>query len=146
MEVTVYQLHTQTFGKAFPRLVETIVSKGMRCIIYCYNLESLKQCDNLLWSYDQLSFLPHQTKGDKSLVEQSIYLTDQVTDNPYGATVLVFYNSTGELPITKRYSRTIHMLSPEEVTSAESLMIHYKRQGLACNLLIQQSTGSWKAA
>lgn len=144
MEVSVYQLAAQPFSKAFPKLLETIIAREMKVVVYCADIENAKQCDMLLWSFEQLSFLPHQMKGDKSIASsQAIYITDEVNDNPYDASVLAFYNVNHEL-IPSDFARVVYMISPDEAHMVDMIMHKFKQQRITCSLLIQQENGSWR--
>lgn len=63
-DVLVYQLTKTPKKKAMPKLLETIISKGNKVFIYCDNLAKQSELDEMLWTYEQLSFLPHATTND----------------------------------------------------------------------------------
>lgn len=142
MEVSVYQLAGQPFSKAFPKLLETITTRGMKVVVHCSDSKNATQCDMLLWSFEQLSFLPHQMKGDKFSTPQAIYITDQKGDNPYSASVLAFYNFDADME-PSGFDRVAYMLSSEESHLAPALLDKFKKQGITCSLLIQQANGGW---
>lgn len=142
MSVSIYKLANQPFNKAFAKLVEVIVAKGEKLLIYCSKIEFVKQCDQLLWSYEQLSFLPHQMKGDNYLEEQKVYITDGLADNPHNAEVVLFYD-TDRILIPKDFRRILYMLSSEESNFVDIISSQCKQKDMPCSLLLQQANGSW---
>lgn len=142
MEVSIYQLSNQPFSKAFPKLLETITGRDMRIMVWCKDAESLKKCDNLLWGFEQLSFLPHQLKGDFCLLPQNIYITDQFTDNPHNASVLAFYDISLDLP-SSGFSRAVYMLSPEEAYAAKDIKTSLQQKNIPYSFFEQQADNSW---
>lgn len=73
-EINIYELTKTPWTKAFPKLVETISSKGNKVVVLCKNSESMQEMDGLLWTFEQLSFLPHVTENDKMIEETPVLL------------------------------------------------------------------------
>ena len=73
-EINIYELTKTPWTKAFPKLVETISSKGNKVVVLCKNSESLQEMDNLLWTFEQLSFLPHVTENDPMIDQTPVLL------------------------------------------------------------------------
>lgn len=142
MEVSIYQLFNQSFSKAFPKLLETITARDMKIIVWCKDAENLKKCDDLLWGFEQLSFLPHQVKGDASLLQQSIYITDQVNDNPYAASVVAFFNISLDFSLPG-INRAVYMLSPEEAYAAKEIKASLQQKNIPYSFFEQQMDNSW---
>ncbi|RZI45622.1 DNA polymerase III subunit chi [Rickettsiales endosymbiont of Peranema trichophorum] len=80
--INLYVLESSQFIKVFPKLLEGIVGKGNRIVIFCDHQKSVEALDRLLWTYQQLSFLPHATYQDDGIKEDSpIYITTSHFDN-----------------------------------------------------------------
>ena len=63
-QIIIYDIINENYMKVLPKLIDTIWNKGNKILIYT-NLESeITDIDNILWSYNQLSFLPHLTCND----------------------------------------------------------------------------------
>lgn len=73
-EINIYELTKTAWTKAFPKLVETISSKGNKVVVLCKNPESMQEMDNLLWTFEQLSFLPHVTENDPMIDQTPVLL------------------------------------------------------------------------
>jgi len=142
MEVSIYQLAGQAFSKAFPKLLETIAARDMKVLVHCKDADNVKQCDMLLWSFEQLSFLPHQMKGDSYIAPQAIYITDQLHDNPHAGSVVAFYNADAAIE-PSGFSRIVYMLSSEEAYLAPALLNKFQQKNIPCSLLTQQANGGW---
>jgi DNA polymerase III subunit chi len=84
----IYQLTKLTWSKYFPKLVESILNKGNKIFIYCESDKLLKELDEFLWTYEQLSFLPHATHIDEVPNKQPILLSTS-EDNLNNANVLL---------------------------------------------------------
>lgn len=142
MEVSIYKLQSQPFSKAFPRLLETISERNISTVVYCQDESNIKQCDMLLWSFDQTSFLTHSVKGETNILPQKIYITDNHNDNPYLASVLAFYNTSLDIE-PSGFSKVVYMLSKEENILATELLNKFLKIGLKCTVFEQNSNGGW---
>lgn len=71
-EINIYK--TEDFRKTLPKLVESIIAQDKRIYLLCDNSEQEKEIDYLLWSYSQLSFIPHGTTSDPYLKEQKVLI------------------------------------------------------------------------
>jgi DNA polymerase-3 subunit chi len=87
-EVGFYQLHASPLERALPRLVERALAGGFRVLIRCGSRPRLDQLNDVLWTYDPGSFLPHGGSDDGNAAGQPIYLSE-TADNPNGADLLV---------------------------------------------------------
>lgn len=65
-----------------------MLDSGKRALVVTGNSERLASLDQLLWTYDEASFLPHGRAPDPDAARQPIWLSDR-PDNPNGATVLL---------------------------------------------------------
>lgn len=73
-EINIYKTTEESFRKIFSKLIESIVAQNIRCYLYCNDSEEEKSLDYLLWSYSQLSFIPHGTALDPYSEEQMVLL------------------------------------------------------------------------
>lgn len=142
MEINIYKLSSHPFSKSFPRLLETISDRGITTLVYCSDEEEVKKCDSLLWSYDQLSFLGHSIKGEKHVLPQKIHVTDSLSDNPYSASVLAFFNPA-ESVIPKDFSKVLYMFSKGEEFTASEYIKRFLDLKLNCTVFEQKESGAW---
>lgn len=142
-EATIYKLTNNPWRKVFPKLIEGVVNKGNKVHVYC-DTEKVSEIDNLLWSFEQLSFLPHATSEDPHLNEQPVIISSNAK-SVNGAKVLAITNDI----IPDNYSdyekillvcdATQHQTIPKLIQALESKKIN-------CNYFIQSIQGAWDKA
>ena len=87
-EVLFYQLSTSTLERALPEMLERSLSRGWRAVVRTATAARVTVIDEMLWTYDATSFLPHGTDNTGQGASQPVYLTHQ-DDIPNGAKVLM---------------------------------------------------------
>lgn len=145
-EVGFYHLTTRPLEQVLPRLLEKVLEAGHRVIVRSADAAQLKRLDELLWTYEESSFLPHgqESAGFKEL--QPILLTSS-QDNPNGADVLVVADSA--LPEQfDGFSRVLYMFEaedPERLTLARRHWTSLKdREGVTRTYWQQDERGRWE--
>ena len=58
----------------FPKIILKILENGKKGYILCKDKDEMRHLDNLLWTFSQLSFLPHATEDDEYQKEQNLLL------------------------------------------------------------------------
>jgi len=86
-EVRFYHLQRRTLEQTLPKLLEKTLERGWRAVVLAGSAERVDALNQLLWTYDPASFLPHGTRRDGAAEEQPVWLTAE-DENPNGATVL----------------------------------------------------------
>lgn len=76
--VQFYHLTATPLERALPRLLEKIVSVGFRVALTAPSDERAEQLDQLLWTYDPGSFLPHGREGHGNEEFQPILILSSV--------------------------------------------------------------------
>lgn len=112
------------------KLLQQLIGKGHRIIIHCQNEQSLLQLDAALWSYEQLSFIPHATLADEEVVRQNTpinLLLDPI--NNVQADILLTYDINA--PYQEQYSKILFICSAEP-------------QGAFTKIVKQEPDASWK--
>jgi DNA polymerase-3 subunit chi len=71
----------RVIGKAF--------DAELRVLVWCADAAELKACDDLLWSFAQDAFIPHEPAGPASSWEETPVLLACAQPAPAGAEVLV---------------------------------------------------------
>lgn len=74
--------------RALPRLLERGFKDGYRILVLAGSNERVEHLNQLLWTYDDASFLPHGSARDGHAPRQPIFLTASET-NPNQANMLV---------------------------------------------------------
>ena len=86
-EVLFYHLERKSLEDVLPGLVERTLERKWRALIRCESADRAAALDNLLWTYDESSFLPHAQAGDGDPKRQPVLLTVE-NDNANDANVL----------------------------------------------------------
>jgi len=75
MQAIIYQSALPDIAKGLAKLIETIWLKSNKLLIYSSNKELLQRMDEILWTYEQLSFLPHVFQDDEIASKTPVVLT-----------------------------------------------------------------------
>ena len=74
-ETLFYHLERRALEDVLPGLIERTLERGWRAAIRCESAERVDAIDNLLWTYDDASFLPHAQMGDGNPQKQPVLIT-----------------------------------------------------------------------
>src|SRR3569832_208150 len=74
-ETLFYHLERRAVEDVLPGLIERTLERGWRAAIRCESAERVDAIDNLLWTYDDASFLPHAQAGDGNPARQPVLIT-----------------------------------------------------------------------
>lgn len=100
VEVLFYQLTASPLEASLPEMLKRSLARGWRVVLRCGSPEGLAMLDDLLWFYNEASFLPHGTAAAGHPALQPIYLT-LGDENPNSANVLMLVDGaragTGEM-------------------------------------------------
>ena len=86
-ETLFYHLERRSLEDVLPGLVEKSLERGWRAVIQTDSSERSDALDNLLWTYDDQSFLAHAQSGDGEAARQPVLITVE-DENPNGAQIL----------------------------------------------------------
>lgn len=92
-ETLFYHLERRALEDVLPGLVEKSLERGWRAVIKTESSERSDALDNLLWTYDDSSFLAHAQPGDGELKRQPVLITVE-DENPNGAQILFCVGGT----------------------------------------------------
>jgi DNA polymerase-3 subunit chi len=93
-ETLFYHLERRALEEVLPGLVEKSLERGWRAVIRTDSAERSDALDNLLWTYDDQSFLPHAQSGDGDPARQKVLITVE-EENPNGAQILFCVGGAG---------------------------------------------------
>ena len=74
-ETLFYHLERRALEDVLPGLIERTLERGWRAAIRCESAERVDAIDNLLWTFDEASFLPHAQAGDGNPAKQPVLIT-----------------------------------------------------------------------
>lgn len=142
--ISFYHLLHQPLSSALPKLLAKVHEAGMKAVIKVGSDEQMQALDDLLWTFDKNSFLPHGPVKSKSPEQQPILLTTG-DENPAGATVLVLVDSM-ESDQMGKYDRCLEMFDgtdQEAVTAARARWKKYTEAGHDLTYWQQTEQGGW---
>ena len=92
-ETLFYHLERRALEDVLPGLVEKSLERGWRAIVKTDSSERSDALDNLLWTYDDQSFLAHAQSGEGEVARQPVLITVE-DENPNGAQILFCVGGT----------------------------------------------------
>lgn len=143
--VQFYHLLTSPLERALPRLVEKAYGSGKKTLLVAGSDERVDYLNQLLWTYDPGSFLPHGSAKDGNEEQQPVFLSTHM-DAPNGAALLVV--TDGAIPDKpEQFERILDMFDgndPEAVTKARQRWTLYKHSGHEVTYMRQTANGGWQ--
>ena len=144
-DVGFYHLTRMPLQRALPKLLEKALGSGHRMVLIAGSQERLDALNELLWTYEERSWLPHGGSADGHEAEQPIYLTlDEV--NPNGADVLVQVDGV-EPKFVGDFARVVDMFDgrdEEAVAAARQRWKAYSAAGHELTYWQQSESGGWE--
>jgi DNA polymerase-3 subunit chi len=144
-EISFYHLTKTPLEKALPLLLEKVIGKGLKAVIYSEDKELLTKLDSQLWTYGSQKFLPHGTEEDEFKERQPVYLTTK-EDNPNAASVLVLVDGA-QPAFLKEFDRVVDIfdgLNEDDLAAARARWGDFKKEGHALKYLQQNEQGGWE--
>lgn len=138
-----YHLQPWPLEKALPTLLEKAYAAGHRVVVMAGSAERVAYLDNLLWTYDPGSWLPHGARRDGEAALQPIWLTEQ-EENPNGADVLVLTDGVTAPP--DGYARVLDLFDGNDDTAVQAARRRWKAWKDAGHELVyyqQTDRGGW---
>lgn len=92
-EIRFYHLERQSLEEVLPALLAKAYENGHKIIVKTSNEKHVQHLNDLLWTYNPNSFLPHGCEKTGQAADQPIWITDK-DENPNGADVLILTHGT----------------------------------------------------
>jgi DNA polymerase-3 subunit chi len=143
MQVNFYQLTLSPLDKILPRLLEQIITqKANRILLVCPDKSTMQKMDALLWTFAQLSFLPHATEDDPMPEEQPLLVTTSADHNLNNANIIC--TLTYQKPLIN-FEKLIVMFEQDDIEKKAQIKKLYaelqQQDSLQFNYFIQNSSG-----
>ena len=142
-----YHLQKSTLDETLPLLVEKAYLTGKHIKIKVGNEVRVGFLSNLLWTYDEESFLPHGTKKDEAPDCQPIYLSSD-DDLPNQAKILFAVDGADILTdFAKKYERILYIFngqSESELLKARTLWKQFGENDFERHYWKQNELGKWE--
>lgn len=139
-----YHLTTTPFERALPKLLEKAYGANYQTTLLVENETRAEHIDQLLWTYDPASFLPHAIGVDAPIV---------ITSHPPAGSdherTLLFITNGHQAEETEGYERIIDLFdgnNPIAVEAARTRWKTYKDQGGELTYYKQTEQGGWVKA
>lgn len=150
-DVWFYHLQQRPLESALPKLLEMSLERGWTAVVQAVSERRLMALDDLLWSYDPESFLPHGTQRDGDPETQPIFLTIGA-DNPNRADVRFFIENADAAPVladaaSAPTQRAILMFDGNDdaaVQAARAQWRQLKTEGHQLSYWRQNDDGKWE--
>lgn len=143
-EVLFYHLTRSTLEQTLPVLVARTYERNQRAVIRAGSPERLAALDDLLWTFDDASFIPHGLASDANPEGQPVLLTTE-DGRPNGAEVLFLIDSA-PLPAELDCARVVVLFDEgdeEAKAGARAQWKDVKALGHACTYWQQDESGRW---
>ena len=144
-EIRFYHLTRTPLERALPALLERALAAGMRSVVIAGSEERVEALNQLLWTYEERSFLPHGSKRDGRAERQPVWLTTE-DENLNGATCLVLTDGAASNRVGE-YQRCLDLFDGQDPTAVEAARARWKawkEAGHALSYWQQDESGRWQ--
>ena len=149
-ETLFYHLERRSLDDVLPGLVTRTLDRGQRVLIKAESADRASAIDNLLWTYDDQSFLPHAQVGDGDAKRQPVLITTEDA-NANDANVLFLVGGAEPLPWTgaeaNALARIVLMFDgrdPDSLTRARDAWKDAKAAGHDATYWKEMPTGKFE--
>ena len=143
--VQFYHLLTTPLERALPKLLEKAYAGGFKTLLVADSEERVEQLNQLLWTYDQDSFLPHGSEKDGQAELQPILLSTRMDASPDAKLLLVTNGISADRP--EAFERILDMFDGRDATVVENARTRwttYKNASCEVTYLRQTESGGWE--
>jgi DNA polymerase-3 subunit chi len=139
-----YHLTATPLERALPKLLERAVAGGYRICLVANSDARVEQLNQLLWTYDAVSFLPHGSDKDEQAEIQPILLSTRAeAQNSANLLVVTDGRSVGEVS----FERVLDIFDgndPQATVAARTRWTEYKNAGHELTYFKQNEQGGWQ--
>lgn len=116
---------------------------GYRVLVVAGSSERVEHLNQLLWTYDDASFLPHGSIRDGNVERQPVFLTTG-DSNPNGATMLMLVDGTRGADL-EQYKRVCDMFDGNDEAAVEDARQRWREGKAAGHALTywEQTNAGW---
>jgi DNA polymerase-3 subunit chi len=142
-EIGFYHLKVTPLERALPRLLERALKDGYRIVVMAGSEERVEHLNQLLWTYDEASFLPHGSARDGHAERQPVFLT-AAESNPNSATMLVLVDGARSAAL-ERYPRVCDMFDGNDESAVANARQRWREAKAAGHTLTywEQTQTGW---
>ena len=144
-DIGFYHLTRSPLERALPKLLEKAHASGARVVVMAGSVERVDALDQVLWTYDPASFLPHGSARNGEAEAQPIWLTVD-DENPNEASILILTDGASSERVAE-YDRCLEMFDGNDetiVAAARERWSGYDAAGHALTYWQQTERGGWE--
>ena len=142
--VQFYHLTATPLERALPKLLEKALGAGFRALLVASE-ERLERLNDLLWTYDPDSFLPHGSAKDGNVEAQPILLASSI--EPKNGAKLLVVTDGATLGESDQFERVLDMFDGNDAEATEKARQRwtlYKNAGHSVTYMQQTASGGWE--
>jgi DNA polymerase-3 subunit chi len=145
-DIQFYHLTSTPLERALPKLLEKALQGGFKTLVLMESEEKAEAMNNVLWTYDPASFLPHGTEKDGNTPFQPIFITTE-NNNLNQADLIVVTNGTilEDVPSIRRVLDIFDGNDESATTNARTRWKKYQSDGHKVTYYQQNEKGGWLA-
>lgn len=132
-------------------LLSKVYDAGMNALVLASSEERVEDINSFLWTYNDAAWLPHGSKKDGNAEYQRIWISDDASQNPNNAEVLVLVDgATVDLSNDdnlKAYSRCLNIFDgrdEESVLASRKYWKEAKGKDFELHYWQQTDAGGWQ--
>jgi DNA polymerase-3 subunit chi len=144
-EIRFYHLVSRSLESALPEILAKAYGGGRRVVVKAGDAAMVERLNELLWTWNPDSFLPHGAAKDGFAEQQPIWLT-AADENPNDADVLVLAGGATSADCGS-FALCCDMLDgndPQQVEAARARWKQYKDAGYDVTYWKQTDSGGWE--
>ncbi|WND02339.1 DNA polymerase III subunit chi [Temperatibacter marinus] len=143
-DIRFYHLENEGLEGALPKLMERVISAGLRAVVKVKDTDQSALIDELLWSYKPDAFLPHDTEDSPQVSLQPILITTQQHRlNEAECLILLDADNWDDFDPFKRILYMFDGKNEEVVTAARLDWKAFKEKGFEMSYWQQMPGGGW---
>lgn len=143
--ISFYHLTSTPMQRALPKLLEKIVGSGHRALVVTSSEAETEQLNQLLWTYEQDSFLTHGSMKDGRAEDQPILLSTE--ERPVNKANMLLITNGQVAGQPEQFERVLDMFdgnNAEAVAAARTRWASYKEAGHTLTYQKQTESGGWE--
>lgn len=143
--VQFYHLTIAPLERALPKLLEKAYAGGYRTLLVAEDEERVEQLNQLLWTYDPASFLPHGSAHEGRADVQPILLSAELSaDNKANFLVVTDGRNVSQAEQFERILDIFDGSSQQATDAARARWSAYKNAGHEISYFKQTEQGGWE--
>ena len=143
-EIFFYKLKNTSIDLFLISLIEKSISKNWNSLVLLDNTERMEEINDLLWTFNDTSFIPHGSQSDLSPDKQNVYLT--CNEENLNNSNIIFSIDGIIVNEPDNWNRCIYIFNEQNLKVTDELE-SYKRKvkdfGYTLKSFEQDNNGKW---